>query len=239
LERAVTKFRKTSQEYPLGAILKDANAVHIEVALPDQELRFTAAFFGLLRPAIERLLGWGRRRLKSKRQRKRRIRRDRIGLLARLPNGQIYEATLGHFFGAFECPSPRLLHVYSTRQLREASHEDPLLPYLSILIPLRFTTSIFLAYLASVVAFLGAGGFVAYEFLHATIRHNSIDTPEVVVVVAAVAATLGLWLTSVQHPNAITNAKVLPARIGFFVALALLVVSPTVFLLVEALRRLF
>jgi hypothetical protein len=60
-----------------------------------------------------------------------------------------------------------------------------------------------------------------------------------VVVVAAVAATLGLWLTSVQHPHAITNAKVLPARVGFFVALALLVVSPTVFLLVEAVRRLF
>jgi hypothetical protein len=283
VEKRISSFWRTSQELPIGTVVKDANVVHVEVALPGQELhlRLRAALWRLavrallrrrplsalakawpplsqrirkaaaaafarlpraLRSSLDavfasvtesivgRLVRWGLRN---------RLPRDHVLLAARVPGfPKPWVGPLERFFGATESPSPRLLHVYSSRQLAEASDEDLLTPSLVIVVPLRLRFSIFLAYLISSVAFVAAGSWVAWAFVHATIDGKEPAALEPLVTVAALAATLGLWLTSIQHSRPIMTAKLFPARACFFLALVALVGTPIAFAVGQAIRAL-
>src|SRR5207247_8203584 len=83
IESYSRSFWRVSQEYPLA--LKDANSVHVEIAIPDPELRVPEP--------------------------KGKIKRD-FGLVTRRPGGLAARAPTTDAFGSFERASERLIHLY-------------------------------------------------------------------------------------------------------------------------------
>jgi hypothetical protein len=213
LEKRWKRIWKTRQEYPLSNLLKDANTVHIEISIPDQEIH----------------IPW-----RSGEE----ISRKSVCLVGRVPiqtrPRKLKVAPLSQAFSTVShAPTGRLLHAYTSRQLLESQHEDEIIRYLRIFVPIRLVRNIFWGYAFAAVTFAVAAIFVSYTFVTAAIRNRSPNNLEAVVVVAAVAATLSIWLTNVQHERPIITTKLAGARLAFFCALVTLVIAPIVFMIRE------
>jgi hypothetical protein len=129
-----------------------------------------------------------------------------------------------HIFGHELRPTGRLLHRYSSRR-PEATKPPTLTPAaageLFLRVQLKLLRSIRYGYTFAPVAFLMAGAYVSWVVGDALIDHRTVAKPETQLAVGALAATLSLWLTAVQHRRAVVYRKLWLARRLFYLALYL------------------
>jgi hypothetical protein len=199
------RLRTGVQLYPLA--LGDAEIYHVEVIADDPELDCARG------EMAEECLG------------------ERDG------TKEFKQCNLDEYFSAQQSASDRLLHLYSTRGSRELNGSSPprqeqvgneRTPFLRMRFPLMW--SVRLGYSTAALAFMLAGGYLAWVWWDSGTKGHGPQDLKVVATISALAVTMSLWLMRVQHPRRIVQRKVRWAHVVFAVSILLILLSPLVFL---------
>lgn len=183
---------RSNHRYPIP--LKDAPSMHVEVDVPDPELRIP------LKPGYPP---------------------KRLGILVWIPGKR--ETYLDKPLDAFDAearPSDRIVHFYSSRRAEESRRLDDLAPYVHLYVPIRLTFGVLFGYLAASVAFVLAAIFVGWEAFPTIVTAERPPLLLETVEVAILSVTLSLFLVSTQHPSPLVTRKILGARLAFAVSIA-------------------
>jgi hypothetical protein len=201
----------TYQLYPLS--LKDAESVHVELQIPQTELRIPG--------------GWPPRSLRLPQRMIRGIRRalarlvrgkgpslpEHLGLV-RKAGRQVAPVDMDLAFSSVEAPSERLAHLYTSRMPHEKSAANPQLPFLKLYVPLRLSRQLALGYWAATVAYAIAASFVGFELFWYAATGDQLDLFAQALTVGVVVTPLALWMAQVQHRETIVSEKLAVFRNG-------------------------
>jgi hypothetical protein len=215
----------------LPLYLKDANSMHVAVALPDPEIRFgleKGEINLLKKPRWIRIFG---HRFELGRVKEGR-RHHKVGdwsLRVREADGELKEVPLSQHFGLVDEASEQLVHFYSARGRYEGRQYDYPLGSVTLVVPLKLTLTVFGAYFLSALFFGVAATYAGVMWFHALVHERLPSHFDALLAVNALAITLSLWLTTTQHRRPIMHKKLLPARYAFFIAMFVLLVAPGTF----------
>ena len=210
---------------------KDAQGVHVVVALHDPEVRFGLDVFELGLRRKPWFIRFRRHRLQLRKDENgRRYQRVENWTIARRqPDGGLVETSVRHQFGTVDEASEQLVHLYSSRGRYEGSEHDDRLGSVRLVVALKLTKTVFWAYLLSALAFALAAIYVNAMWWRGVVSAQLPPEFEALASVNALAVTLSLWLTTTQHRRPIVHKKLLPARYAFFVAIFFLLLAPTAY----------
>jgi hypothetical protein len=188
-------FYRVSQEYPLA--LRDAASVHLEVSIPDPELRFS--------PAVGH------------------VEQD-LSLIARLPDARRAHVATTYGFGAASRPSDRLLHLYTSRRREEGPRLSSQVS-LKLFVPLKLANQIRAGYATAAAVFLFGAVYIFVSMLRWFIGQRTQPAVARIFTVSTVTVTLSLWLTTAQHKRPLVNRMLLPYRACFYLSVGVILVS--------------
>jgi hypothetical protein len=184
------EFWRVSHQYPLH--LRDAPSVHVEISIPDPELR--------VRPDHRKDV-----------KRKLRLGTDLVVGPVRGPVETV--------FGAYERVSERVIHMATSRRLEEARHLAAFDRSLKLFVPLRLGGPVFWGYIATSVAFFAATAYVGFATARHFIGAANVVPLTTVLAIGGVSVTFALWQIRGQHARPIVNRMLFPARASFYIAM--------------------